>query len=292
MPLQGGLGVEQMCHLAQASRAGFYRYLRSGWQGEEELALRSAVQSLVIEHRWRYGYRRVTAELRMQGMVANHKRIARIMRDDNLLALRHECFRPDDRSLRAARIYLNLANRMTLSGPNQLWAGDITYIRLSCEFVYLAVVLDIFSRKVIGWALGRTLKSQLPLSALERAIANRRPPPGVVHHSDQGVQYTSREYMQKLREHQILPSMSRPANPYDNATCASFIKTLKREVIYASEYRDFEDLLQSIEEFVDRYYNQCRLHSALGYCSPQEFEHQAQADSRASTGAMMTFFGR
>src|SRR5207244_3548275 len=284
MPLQGGLGVEQMCHLAQASRAGFYRYLRSGWQGEEELALRSAVQSLVIEHRWRYGYRRVTAELRMQGMVANHKRIARIMRDDNLLALRHECFRPDDRSLRAARrerssgrkhscrrasrlssrmirairlwfarimrddnllalrhecfrpddrslraarIYLNLANRMTLSGPNQLWAGDITYIRLSCEFVYLAVVLDIFSRKVIGWALGRTLKSQLPLSALERAIANRRPPPGVVHHSDQGVQYTSREYMQKLREHQILPSMSRPANPYDNATCESFIKTLK-----------------------------------------------------------------
>ena len=292
MPLQGGLGVERLCQLGQVSRAGFYRYLRRGWQDEEEVTLRSAVQNLVIKHRWRYGYRGVTVELRSHGMIANHKRIARIMREDNLLALRQEWFRPDDHSLRAVQIYLNLANRMTLSGPNQLWAADITYIRLSCEFVYLAIALDVFSRKVIGWALGPSLKAQLPLCALERAIANRRPPPGVVHHSDQGVQYTTREYMQKLREHQILPSMSRPANPYDNATCESFIKTLKREVIYASEYRDFEDLLQSIEEFVDRYYNQCRLHSALSYCSPQEFEHQAQADSRASTGAMMTFFGR
>ena len=292
MPLQGDLRAERMCHLAQASRAGFSRYLRRGWQGEEELALRSAVQNLVIEHRWRYGYRRVTAELREQGMTVNHKRIARIMREDNLLAIRQEWLRSDDRSLRAVRIYLNLANRMTLSGPNQLWAADITYIRLSCEFVYIAVMLDVFSRKVIGWSLGRTLKAQVPLCALERAIANRRPPPGVVHHSDQGVQYASREYMQKLRDHQILPSMSRPGNPYDNAACESFIKTLKREEIYASEYRDFEDLLQSIEEFVDRYYNRCRLHSALDYCSPQEFEDQTQAESRASAGAMMTFFGR
>src|SRR5438105_4721534 len=247
MPLQGHLSVERMCRLADVSRAGFYRYLRGRSRVEEEMTIRSAVQDIVLEHRWRYGYRRVTAELRQQGMAVNHKRIARIMQQDNLLAVRLEWLRPGQQHIRAARIYLNLANRMTLSGLNQLWAADITYIRLACEFVYLAVVLDVFSRKVIGWALGRTLKSQLPLSALERAIANRRPPPGVVHHSDQGVQYTSREYMQKLREHQILPSMSRPANPYDNATCESFIKTLKREVIYASEYRDFEDLLQSIE---------------------------------------------
>jgi transposase InsO family protein len=188
MPLQGKLTVGRMCHLAQVSRTGFYRYLQRGWQSEEEVALRSAVQSVVIEHRWRYGYRRVTAELRSQGMIANHKRIARIMREDNLLAVRQSWFQPVDDSLRAARIYLILAKRMTLLGPNQLWVADITYIRLAREFVYLAVVLDAFSRKVIGWALGRSLKAQLPVCALERAIAKRRPPPGVVHHSDQGVQ--------------------------------------------------------------------------------------------------------
>jgi len=130
---------------------------------------------------------------------------------------------------------------MSVLGPNQLWVADITYIRLTREFVYLAVVLDAFSRKVIGWALGRSLKAQLPVCALGRAIANRRPQPGVVHHSDQGVQYASREYLQKLKEHGMLPSMSRPANPYDNATCESFLKTLKREEIYANTYRDFEE---------------------------------------------------
>ena len=146
--------------------------------------------------------------------------------------------------------------RETLLGPNQLWAADITYIRLASEFVYLAVVLDVFSRRVIGWALGRSLKAELPLRALERAVADRRPPPGVVHHSDQGVQYACREYMQKLRHFRMLPSMSRPANPYDNATCESFLKTLKQEEIHAGTYRDFEDLRQSVEEFIERYYPQ------------------------------------
>jgi len=185
--LQGGLSVERMCQLAEVSRAGFYRYLRQSWQCEEELALRSAIQNVFIEHRRRYGYRRVTEELRAQGWNVNHKRIARIMRDDNLLAVRQDWFQPPDHLVRAARIYLNLANRMSVLGPNQLWVADITYIRLVREFVYLAVVLDVFSRKIIGWALGRSLKAQLPICALERAIANRRPPPGVVHHSDQGV---------------------------------------------------------------------------------------------------------
>ena len=208
--MQGDLAVERMCQLAQVGRAGFYRYLQCGWQGEEEVAVRSAVQSVVIGHRWRYGYRRVTAELRAQGMIVNHKRIARIMREDNLLTVQRDWLRPADHSLRAARIYLNLANRMSVLGPNQLWVADITYIRLTREFVYLAVVLDAFSRKVIGWVLGRSLKAQLPVCALGRAIANRRPPPGVVHHSDQGVQYASREYLQKLKEHGMLPSMSRP----------------------------------------------------------------------------------
>jgi putative transposase len=290
MPLQGHLNVERMCRLAQLSRAGFYRYLCGNWQDEEEVALRSEVQKCVIEHRWRYGYRRVTAVLRAQGMSVNHKRIARIMREDNLLAVRRGIFGPRQDSLRAARIYLNLASRMTLLGPNQLWAADMTYIRLASEFVYLAVVLDVFSRKVIGWALGRSLKAQLPLSALEQAIANRRPPPGVVHHSDQGVQYGCREYMQKLRLHQMLPSMSRPANPYDNATCESFLRTLKQEEIYASQYRDFEDLHQRIEEFIDRYYNRSRLHSALGYCPPEDFENRRAAQYGAPPAGIMTFF--
>ena len=255
------------------------------------MALRSAVQSVVIQHRWRYGYRRVTVELRTQGMAANHKRIARIMREDNLLTVREQWLRPPGHSLRVARVHLNLAGRMTLSGPDQLWAADITYIRLAREFVYLAVVLDVFSRKVIGWALGKGLKAQLPLSALEQAVANRKPPPGVVHHSDQGVQYGSREYMQKLRDHRMLPSMSRPGNPYDNATCESFLKTIKREEIYASEYRDFEDLRQKVEEFIDRYYNRSRLHSALGYCSPEEFEKRRNTQSGAPLAGVITFFG-
>lgn len=294
MPLQGHLSVERMCRLADVSRAGFYRYLRGRSRVEEEITIRSAVQDIVLEHRWRYAYRRVTAELRAQGMAVNHKRIARIMQQDNLLAVRAEWFQPGQQYIRAARIYLNLAKRMTLSGLNQLWAADITYIRLACEFVYLAVVLDVFSRKVIGWALGRSLKAQLPVCALERAIANRRPPPGVVHHSDQGVQYACQEYMEKLRNHQMLPSMSRPSNPYDNATCESFLKTLKREEIYAGDYRDLGDLNQGVEEFIERYYNPRRLHSALGYRSPGEFE-QEKAEARsdvASAAAMMTFLGQ
>ncbi len=291
MRLQGCLSVERMCQLAEVSRAGFYRYLQRGSETEEALALRSAIQDVVMEHRWRYGYRRVAEALRTQGWIVNHKRIARIMREDNLLTVQRDWFRPADHSLRAARIYLNLANRMSVLGPNQLWVADITYIRLTREFVYLAVVLDLFSRKVIGWALGRSLKAQLPVCALGRAIANRRPPPGVVHHSDQGVQYASREYLQKLKEHGMLPSMSRPANPYDNATFESFLKTLKREEIHAGVYRDFEDLHERVEEFIERYYNRCRLHSALGYCSPEDFEQKALAKSGAGhAAAMITFF--
>lgn len=247
---------------------------------------------MVLEHRWRYGYRRVREELRAQGWIVNHKRVARIMRDDNLRAVRKEWLQPVEPRLRWARIYLNLAGRMRLLGPNQLWVADITYIRLRCEFVYLAIVLDVFSRKVVGWALGRSLKAQLAVCALERAIANRSPPLGVVHHSDQGVQYASREYLEKLREHGILPSMSRPANPYDNATCESFLKTLKREEIYASTYRDFEDLQERVEEFIERYYNKFRLHSALGYSSPEEFEKQPQArNASASEAAIIMFLG-
>ena len=293
MPLQGALGIERMCQLAMVSRSGFYRHLRCGWPAEEETNLRSAVQNVVLEHRWRYGYRRVTAELRSRGVIVNHKRVARIMREDNLLALRHQPSVPSPDSVRAVQIYLNLPSRMKVSGPNQLWIADITYIRLKTEFVYLAVILDVFSRKVIGWALGRTLEAKLPVLALERAIANRQPPAGVVHHSDQGVQYACRQYMQELREHRMVPSVSRPANPYDNATCESFLKTLKREEIYATSYRDFEDLHQGLEEFIEQYYNRSRLHSAVGYRSPEGFENEVTQLKPESIpkGPMMKFFG-
>jgi putative transposase len=294
MPLQGHLNVERTCHLAQVSRAGFYRYLREDSQAEEEVMMRSAVQELVIAHRWRYGYRRVTAELRAKGMLANHKRVLRIMVDDNLLAVHRDCLRASDsdQSLRGARIHLNLPNRMVLSGPNQLWVADITYIRVAREFVFLAVVLDVFSRKIIGWELGRGLTAQLPLCALERAIANRNPPPGVVHHSDQGVQYTSRAYRDRLREHQIVPSMSRPGNPYDNATCESFMKTLKREEIHAVSYHDFGELHNRIEEFIEQYYNRDRLHSALSYRSPEGFEDAIAARPQSARGAILNYFAR
>jgi putative transposase len=291
--LQGSLSVERMCHLAQVSRSGFYRYLRNGWPAEEDINLRSAIQDVVMEHRWRYGYRRVGAELRQRGMITNHKRVARIMREDNLLSVRRAQAFASVGAIRAVQSYLNLPSRMKLSGPNQLWIADITYIRLRTEFVYLAVILDGFSRMVVGWALERTLQAKLSLRALERAIADRQPPPGVVHHSDQGVQYVCQEYMEALRRHRMVASMSRPANPYDNATCESFLRTLKREEINATAYHNIEQLHQGLKEFIDQYYNRCRLHSALCYQSPEEFEKQvAQTRPEASDlTPMVTFFG-
>ena len=170
--------------------------------------------------------------------------------------------------------------------------ADITYIRLHREFVYLAVILDAYSRKVVGWELAGTLVARLPIAALEKAIAERKPPPGLVHHSDRGVQYASGDYVRILAKHQVIPSMSRPANPYDNASCESFLKTLKREEIYASSYEDLEHLRGNIGIFIEQYYNQQRLHSALGYRSPEEFERQAECQSGMadSKGATLTFF--
>jgi hypothetical protein len=189
-------------------------------------------------------------------------------------------------------VYLNLAVRMKVTGINQLWVADITYIRLAAEFVYLAVVLDKFSRKVVGWALGRTLAATLPLAALEQAIEQRQPPPGLVHHSDRGLQYASREYGQLLLLHHITPSMSRPANPYDNAFCESFMRTLKREEIDARSYRDLDDLRAHVAEFIERYYNRIRLHSALGYRPPEEFEQAAAVNQAGSCGAASMSFSR
>jgi len=256
---------------------------------QEEMDLRSEIQNIVVEHRRRYGYRRVTAELRRRGLLVNHKRVQRLMSEDNLLAVQRRAFVVTTDSKHEFEIYLNLASRMKLTGINQLWVADITYIRLKTEFVYLAVILDGFSRKVVGWALERTLTTQLTRSALEQAIAARQPAPGLVHHSDRGVQYASNQYVKLLQQHQIISSMSRPANPYDNASCESFMKTLKREEIYANEYQDLNHLRANIEEFIEQYYNRCRLHSALGYRSPDEFEQQLESTA-TSAGATMSFF--
>lgn len=275
MPLQGNLSIERMCQLAQVSRAGFYRYLQGRVPVEADMTLRSAIQEIALEHERHYGYRRITAELRRRGMMVNHKCVARMMRSDNLLTIQNRELGQVTSRDHELQIYLNLASRMKVCGPNQLWIADITYIRLKAEFVYLAVVLDAFSRKVVGWSLARSLQARLPTSALERAIVSRQPPPGLVHHSDQGVQYRCGGYVQVLRDHRIVASISRPGYPYDNASCESFMKTLKREEIYARDYRDLEDLLESVEGFIENYYNRCRLHSALGYVSPEEFENES-----------------
>ena len=286
--MQGNLGIERMCQLAGVSRAGFYRSLQEREPVEEDMEVRSTIQQIFAEHKRRYGYRRIAAELRRRGMLVNHKRVARMMREDNLLAVQPRAFVVTTDSDHQLEVYLNLASRMKLSGVNQLWVADITYIRLHREFVYLAVILDAYSRKVVGWELNRTLAARLPIAALERAIAERIPPPGLVHHSDRGVQYASGDYVRILRKQQMIPSMSRPANPYDNASCESFLKTLKREEIYANDYRDLDHLRANIEDFIDRYYNRCRLHSALGYRSPEEFEQAAT--EAVSLGASLSFF--
>jgi putative transposase len=282
MSLQGGLGIERMCQLVGLSRSGFYRYLcaEDPWDGE--MGVRSEIQRIALEHQGRYGYRRMTAELRRRGMLVNHKRVARLMSEDSLIGteLESSIFSADTRG--HSDIYLNLANRMTVTGTNQVWVADITFVRLKREFVYLAVVLDRFSRKVVGWNLDRTLTARLPLAALERALEERMPEPGLVHHSDRGVQYADAAYLRTLHIHGVVPSVSRPGRPTDNANCESFFRTLKREEVDAKEYRDLEDLWQNISAFIECYYNRIRLHSALGYRPPEEFE-EVSVSSRAAS---------
>jgi putative transposase len=286
MSMQGKLTIERVCRLAGVSRAGLYRSLEAQQPVEADMEVRAEIQQIFSEHKRRYGYRRVSAELRRRGFRVNHKRVARLMKEDNLLALQPKTFVVTTDSEHRCDVFLNLAARMKLTGTDQLWVADITYIRLRGEFVYLAVILDAFSRKVIAWVLDRTLTARLAIAALQQAIDARRPAPGLVHHSDRGIQYACADYVALLHEHDLIPSMSRPANPYDNASCESFMKTLKREEIYATEYRDLEHLRGNILHFIDHYYNRVRLHSALGYRPPEEFE-QASAEVPA---ASMSFF--
>jgi transposase InsO family protein len=274
-----------MCELTAVSRASFYRDWEQKAPSEAEVALRDAVQRIALAHR-DHGYRRITPLIQRAGFVVGEEKVRRILKTDNLLAVRRRKFVVTTDANHRFRVHPNLAESMELSAVNQLWVADITYIRLRQEFVFLAVVLDAFSRKAIGWELGRTLETRLPLAALEAAIASRKPQPGLVHHSDRGTQYAGNEYVQRLEACGAHLSMSRPARPWENGKCESFIKTLKREEIDARRYASFAGLRQHVEEFIEQIYNKVRLHSALDYHSPEEFERSQNPEVKWSPAAL------
>jgi putative transposase len=270
---QGSLSVERMCAVAQVSRAGYYRHWQAVAPRAAQTALRDEVQRLALADR-HCGHRRIAIELQRAGWPVNRKRILRLMREDNLLCLRKKAFVPPTTNSRHSwRIYPNLAWRLKPTGMNQLWVADITYVRLTEGFAYLAVVLDAFSRRAIGWAMAEHLEASLALAALDMALASRDITPGLlVHHSDRGVQYACGDYIGRLEAHAIQPSMSRVGCPYDNAMAESFMKTLKKEEVDGRSYRDLAQASQAIDRFLAEVYNRRRLHSALGYNPPAEFE--------------------
>ena len=266
MQLAGSvLSIEEAC------RAGFYRFFDEHTPRQAETELRDRIQRVALQNRF-YGYRRVAAELRLQGVVVNHKRVLRVMREDNLLSLRKRRFVVTTDSRHYRPIYPNLLAGREITAPNPVWVADITYLHLREEFIFLAVVLDAFSRRVIGWELGESLQATLALAALNRALADRPVPAGIIHHSDQGIQYASAEVIDRLLERGFQISMSRKASPWENGRVESFMKTLKAEEVSLRQYRNLAEARRSIGHFLDQVYNQRRLHSALGYLPPAQFE--------------------
>jgi putative transposase len=264
--------IAHLIEIARLSRASYYRWLEPKLSARDDADLRDRIQRLALARRYE-GYRRLTKRLRDQGLLVNAKRVLRLMRADNLLSLRRRPFVPPTTDSRHKfRIVANLARGLEPTGLDQLWVADITYVRLAEGFVYLAVVLDAFSRKVVGWALDDHLEARLALAALDMALAAREPPPGLIHHSDRGVQYACAEYAARLDARGFQRSMSRPGNPYDNAKAESFMKTLKAEEANARTYADLEDARRNIAAFIEDVYNADRLHSALGYKTPMAFE--------------------
>lgn len=270
------LTVGRMVKLGCVSRSGFYRWERVAPAPAPDMDLRDAIQKIALE--WpAYGRPRITRELRDQGWTVNPKRVQRLMREDNLLCVRKRKFVVTTDSNHNRKVYPNLARDMVLTGINQLWRADITYIRLRDEFVFLAVILDAYSRRVVGWALDRTMEDELTLTALRMALKHRSVGPGLVHHSDRGSQYASNDYTDLLKANGIEISMSRKGNPWDNAACESFMKTLKYEEVLRNDYRDLAEARASIRQFIEKVYNEKRLHSALGYLPPARFEKEAAA---------------
>jgi putative transposase len=272
-----GFQASHACEIARVSRAGFYRHYEEHEPRQADVALRDLIQQIVLDNRF-YGYRRVTAELGHRGVVVNHKRVLRLMRADNLLAVRKRRFVFTTDSQHGYVVYANLAARLKLTGVNQLWVADITYVRLRETFLYVAIVMDAYSRRVVGWEIGEDLRAGLALGALNRALADRHIELGIVHHSDRGVQYCCHAYVEKLQAHGFAISMSRTGNPYDNAKAESFMKTLKSEEVYLHQYRDQEEARASIQRFIEEVYNRKRLHSALGYLPPDVFEQRNPSD--------------
>jgi putative transposase len=280
------LPICHSCLALEVSRSGYYRWLRQSEMvpsvNSEYLNLKNQIQEIALEFPF-YGYRRITAELQNRGYVVNHKRVLNLMRQDSLLCQKKK-FKPvTTDSSHGLPVYPNLLKGRAITGLNQVWASDITYVRLQHEHIYLAVILDLYSRKCIGWELSRSMGSQLAMNALAMALDNRTTEcaDGLVHHSDQGVQYASKDYVDCLKKHNILISMSRKGNPYDNAFAESFIKTIKVEEVYINEYKTFEDAFRNIWHFIENVYNKKRLHSALDYRSPVQFEMEVALNTIA-----------
>ena len=267
--------VSKACNALDVGRSAYYAWKNGEKLSDIESELRKIIEGIALEFSG-YGYRRVTKEIHRRGTRINHKKVLRIMREEKLLCTKKKYKPKTTDSSHRYQVYPNLAKDLEVTGLNQLWVADITYIQLLDQYVYLAVIIEIFSRKCIGWELSRNIDAMLTLNALEMAISERKSIgfDGLVHHSDQGVQYASKEYVNRLHENGIKISMSRKGNPYDNAFAESFIKTLKYEEVNMKEYTTMEEAYDNIKEFIDEVYNNKRLHSSIGYVPPEEFEQK------------------